>query len=322
MYLSRLLYPDRSLPFVLDAQNAPVYGRSVPVLSGWIADHRDLFESWLIKHGAVLLRGFAIDTPQEFESVVEAVQPRLLNYVEGDSPRTKITGKVYTSTEYPDTYQISLHNELSYAHKWPRKIFFYCSTPPTQGGETPIVDCRDVLATLDPQIRDRFITRKVKYVNNLHGGGGIGKSWQDTFETNDKAEVVRYLSDGRVDFTWDDSGTLHTSQVRDAVIAHPVTGERVWFNQAEQWHPSTFDLKNRRAMTALGIKEEELPHYASFGDDGLLDEQELNEIRKLMRDRAVYFPWQKGDVLVLDNVLVAHGRNPFKGPRKILVAMA
>lgn len=322
MYLSRLLFPDKSLPLLLDAQDGPLAGRSVCSLIGWIADHRDLFESWLAKHGAVLLRGFAIDTPEEFESVVEAVQPKLLNYVEGDSPRTKITGKVYTSTEYPETYQISLHNELSYAHKWPRKIFFYCATPPAQGGETPIVDCRDVLQALDPQLRERFITRKVKYVNNLHGGGGVGKSWQDTFETNDKSEVVRYLSDGGVSFTWDDRGTLHTSQIREAIITHPVTGERVWFNQAEQWHPSTLDLKNRRAMTALGIKEEELPHYASFGDGGPLDEQELSEIRRLMRERAVYFPWQQRDVLVLDNVLVAHGRNPFKGPRKILVAMA
>jgi alpha-ketoglutarate-dependent taurine dioxygenase len=322
VYLSRLLYPDKSLPLVLDAQDGPRIGRSVPALIGWITDHRDLFESWLAKHGAVLLRGFAIDTPEEFESVVEAVHPTLLNYVEGDSPRTKITGKVYTSTEYPETYQISLHNELSYAHKWPCKIFFYCATPPAQGGETPIADCREVLEALDRQICEQFISRKVKYVNTLHGGGGVGKSWQDTFETNEKSEVVRYLTDGHVDFTWDDRGTLRTSQIREAVITHPVTGDRVWFNQAEQWHPSTLDLKNRRAMTALGIKEEDLPHYASFGDGDPLDEQELNEIRRLMRDRAVYFPWQKSDLLVLDNVLVAHGRNPFKGPRKILVAMA
>ena len=322
MYLSRLLYPDKSLPLMLDAREAPSFGRSVPSLISWVSSNRDLFDSWLTKHGAVLLRGFAVNTPEEFESVVRAVQPALLNYIEGDSPRTKITGNVYTSTEYPETYQISLHNELSYAHQWPRNIFFFCATPPAQGGETPIVDCREVLQALDPHIRERFISRKVRYVNNLHGGGGVGKSWQDTFETTDKSDVVRYLSVGQVHFTWDDRGTLRTSQVRDAVITHPVTGELVWFNQAEQWHPSTLDLKNRRAMMALGMNEEDLPHYASFGDGSPLDEQELNDIRKLMRERAVYFPWQQGDVLVLDNVLVAHGRNSFKGPRKILVAMA
>src|SRR5256885_7769472 len=238
VYSPRLLYAEKSLPLLLETGESSLASRSVSSLIEWISRHRDLFESWLSKPGAVLLRGFASDTPEEFEAVVRAVQPTLLDYIEGDSPRTKITGKVYTSTEYPETYRISLHNELSYAHKWPRKIFFYCAVPPSQGGETPIVDCREVLNALDPQLRERFIRRKVRYVNNLHGGNGVGKSWQETFETDDKSEVVRYLSAGGVDFTWDDQGHLRTSQIREAVITHPVTGERVWFNQAEQWHPA------------------------------------------------------------------------------------
>ncbi len=322
MYQSRLLYPDKSLPLLLDAQDSPLETRTLQSLIEWIAANRALLESWLSRYGAVLLRGFAIDTPEEFETVVQAVQPALLDYVGGDSPRTRITGKVYTSTEYPETYRISLHNELSYAHKWPRKIFFYCAVPPAQGGETPIVDCRQVFQALDPQLRERFRRRKIMYVNNLHGGDGMGKSWQDAYETNDRSEVMSFLSAAGVDFKWDDRGNLRTNQVREAVIAHPVTGQMVWFNQAEQWHPSTLDLKNRRAMKALGMKEEDLPHYATYGDGGPLDENELNDIRALMREKAVCFSWQQGDVLVLDNVLVAHGRNPFKGPRKILVAMA
>lgn len=317
-----LLYTDKSLPLLLEPEESSPASQSVSSLIESISRNRDLFESWLSQYGAVLLRGFAVDTPEEFETVVRAVQPTLLEYIEGDSPRTKITGRVYTSTEYPETYQISLHNELSYAHKWPRKIFFYCAVPPAQGGETPIVDCRDVLKALDAQLRERFISKKVRYVSNLHGGDRMGKSWQDTFETKDKSKVVEYLSAGGVDFTWDEQGGLHTSQVREAVITHPVTGERVWFNQAEQWHPSMLDQKNRRAMMALGMKEEDLPHYATFGDGSPLDEEELKNIRTLMRERAICFPWQKGDVLILDNILVAHGRNSFRGPRNILVAMA
>lgn len=322
MYQSRLLYPDKSLPFMLDAQDDPPTARSLQSLTEWLSGNRALFELWLARYGAVLLRGFNINTPAEFESVVQTVQPTLLDYVGGDSPRTRITGKIYTSTEYPETYQISLHNELSYAHQWPRKIFFYCAVPPAQGGETPIVDCREVFQALDPQLRERFARRKIRYVNNLHGGDGMGKSWQDAYETNERSAVIQHLSDSGVDFKWDQRGNLRTNQLREAVVAHPVTGEMVWFNQAEQWHPSTLDLKNRRALKALGMKEEDLPHYATYGDGGPLDENELNDIRTLMREKAVCFPWQQSDVLVLDNVLVAHGRNAFKGPRKILVAMA
>ena len=321
MFKTRLLYPQKSLPLLVEPEDTSPAGRSVSSLVELISISRTLVESWLYKHGAVLFRGFSIDTIEEFGAVVRAVQPRLMDYIEGDSPRTKISEKIYTSTEYPETYQISLHNELSYAHQWPSKIFFYCAVPPAQGGETPIVDCREVLQSLDSRLRERFISKKVRYVSNMHGGDRMGKSWQDTFETTDKSKVEEYLSAGGIDFNWDDEGGLHTSQVREAVVTHPATGEQVWFNQAEQWHPSMLDQKNRRAMAALGIKEENLPHYASFGDGSALDEEELKQIRTLMREPAVYFPWQKSDLLVLDNVLVAHGRNSFKGPRKILVAM-
>ena len=321
MFKTRLLYPEKSLPLLVEPEETSPAGRSVSSLVQWILVNRGVVESWLFKHGAVLFRGFSIDTVEQFDATVRAIQPRLLDYIEGDSPRTKISGQIYTSTEYPETYQISLHNELSYAHKWPSKIFFYCAVPPAQGGETPIVDCRGVLESLDSQLRKRFISRKVRYVNNLHAGDRMGKSWQDTFETGDKSKVEEYLNAGGIDFKWDDQGGLHTSQVRESVITHPATGERVWFNQVEQWHPSMLDQKNRRAMAALGLKEENLPHYASFGDESSLDEEDLKQIRTVMREQAVYFPWQKSDLLVLDNVLVAHGRNSFKGPRKILVAM-
>lgn len=314
----RLLDDRKSLPLLAE----PEGGASADALIGWLKANRETFESWLLKHGAVLFRGFGIEGPAEFEAVTCAVSPELLDYVEGDSPRTKVTGKVYTSTEYPETYQISLHNELSYAHRWPRKIFFYCAVAPREGGETPIVDCREVLRALNPRTRERFAAKKVRYVSNAHGGGGMGKSWQDTFETTDRSQVEEYLKAGGVEFRWGADGSLHTSQVREAVITHPVTGEQVWFNQAEQWHPSMLDKKNRRALASLGIKDEEMPHYATFGDGSLLDEEELGEVRALMRERAVYFPWREGDLLVLDNILVAHGRNSFKGPRKVLVAMA
>jgi alpha-ketoglutarate-dependent taurine dioxygenase len=319
----RLLDDEKSLPLLVEPEGDDPAGDASPsALIEWLARERGLFDAWLLKHGALLFRGFGIDGPAEFEAVTRAIEPELLNYVEGDSPRTKVTGQVYTSTEYPETYQISLHNELSYAHRWPRKIFFYCDVAPRQGGETPIVDCREVLRALDPRTRERFAAGKVRYLSNAHGGGGIGKSWQATYETSDRSRVEAYLKAGGVDFRWGEDGSLHTSQVREAVLTHPVTGEQVWFNQAEQWHPSMLDEKNRRALSALGLKDEELPHYASFGDGSPLDDGELEQIRALMRERAVYFPWQEGDLLVLDNVLVAHGRNSFKGPRKILVAMA
>ena len=229
MFTTRLLYAQKSLPLLVEPEETSPAARSVSSLIDSISDNRALVDSWLHEYGAILFRGFSIDTIEEFDAAVRAIQPQLLDYVEGDSPRTKISGKIYTSTEYPETYQISLHNELSYAHKWPRKIFFYCAVPPAQGGETPIVDCRQVLQSLDAGLRERFTSKNVRYVSNLHGGDQMGKSWQETFETDDKSKVEKYLTAGAIDFNWDDRGGLHTSQVRKAVIAHPVTGETLVF---------------------------------------------------------------------------------------------
>jgi alpha-ketoglutarate-dependent taurine dioxygenase len=322
MIKTGLLIAERSLPLVIEPEDYSPEKRSLSSLVEWLKNNRRAYESWLLKHGALLFRGFPINTPEEFEVITRAISPELLNYVEGNSPRKQVSGKVYTSTEYPEQYKISLHNELSYAHSWPHKIFFFCAVAPQHQGETPIVDCREVLKMLGAQVQERFENKKVKYVHNLHGGSGIGKSWQETFETTERAKVEEYLRAGEVEFRWRDDGGLWTSQTREAVAIHPETGERVWFNQAEQWHPSMLDQKNRKALEALGMKEEDLPHNAFYGDGTALDSEELERIRTLMRERAVFFKWMKSDLLVLDNMLVAHGRNSYKGPRQILVAMA
>lgn len=322
MLTARLFHDAKTIPLVVEPTGGVPADRGLGLLLDWLHGNRPTFDTWLHAHGALLFRGFHLQTAEEFETVARAVEPELFNYIEGDSPRKRVSGKVYTSTEYPQEYEISLHNELSYAHRWPRKVFFFCIVPPERQGETPVVDSREILQTLRPDIRERFTRKKLKYIHNLHGGIGIGKSWQETFETTDEAEVEKYLRAGGVEFRWKDDGGLWMSQVREAAIRHPVTDEPVWFNQAEQWHSSQLDEETLEAFFDLGLGEQDLPHNVFYGDGSAIDPADLQHIRTLMRQRASYFPWQKSDLLVVDNVLAAHGRNSYEGPRQILVAMA
>lgn len=308
------LVQEHTLPKIFQAKKADLN------LTGWTNEHRDYLEATLIKSGAILFRGFAMKRPEHLEELVSSLTPEMLNYIEGSSPRTRLTDKVYTSTEYPPEFEISMHNELSYAHKWPSRLFFFCMLAPQVGGETPLVDSRKIYQTLDKAILETFLAKEVKYIRNLHGGRGVGLSWQTVFETDDRAEVERYCEEGGINYQWTRKGGLRTSQLRPAAIKHPITKEPLWFNQVDQWHPTNLPEATRNSMLAI-MSEKDLAINATYGDDSPLEPEVLDQIRNTVRQATVKFLWQEGDVLLVDNTLVAHGRSAFSGPRKIVLAM-
>lgn len=316
------VFNQASLPLVIEPDPGEAVTPRPELLISLYLENKSYLDNKLLEHSGLLFRGFSVASAEALERFARAVsEGDLMGYVDGTSPRTKIKTGVYTSTEYPPAYFISLHNELSYTHQWPRRAFFCCVTAPQQGGETPIVDSRVLLKSLPANLVERFKNKGVKYVRNLNGGAGLGPSWQSVFETADRSVVERYCQEGGIEFKWKDGGGLWLSQIRPAIATHPQTGEEVWFNQADQFHPTEMDERTRRALLS-NVREEELPKNAYFGDGDPLDASMLDQIRDATRRQMVLFSWQMGDVLVLDNMLAAHGRMPFTGPRKILVALS
>lgn len=290
-------------------------------LAGYARARREELTAALHRHGAVLFRGFTVEDAAAFEEVVRGFAPALRNYQGGDSPRRAVTDKVYTSTSYPPALPIPLHNEMSYSRDYPSVIAFYCATPPAEGGETPLADCRLALGSISAGLLERLKIKKLRYIQNLADGPGIGKSWRATFETEDRAAVEALLRERGASFEWRPSGALRVSETVDPVVTHRVTGEAVLFAQAHLWHVSSLDIRTRSALLKL-VAEGDLYHHCTYGDGTPLDEADLIEIRSALDGVAVKVPWQRHDVLLVDNVLVAHGRSPFQGERRILVAMA
>lgn len=271
----------------------------------------------LIREKALVFRGFHIGS-ETLEPVMELLLPNRLAYVHGNSPRSKVGDNIYTSTEYPPHLAISMHNELSYAARWPSRLLFYCEQAPETGGATPLVDGARWLESLDPEIRAAFADG-VQYRQNLHDGFGLGKSWQETFETDKRAVVDEYLATADATWQWHDEG-LRISQLRPATTLHPVSGAEVWFSQFDQWHPGT--LGAAAAAFALVMEEDELPQSVAFADGSPIPADYAIHVRDQGFAAAVDVDWRAGDLLLIDNVLVGHGRRPFSGPRRILVAMS
>jgi alpha-ketoglutarate-dependent taurine dioxygenase len=258
-------------------------------------------------------------TATEFEQFSRVVCGELLEYHERSSPRRQVHGNVYTSTDYPAGESIFLHNENSYQQTWPMRILFFCQTAPASGGETPIADCRKIYRRLNPKLRERFIDRKWMLIRNF--GDGLGLSWQTVFQTTDKGVVDEHCRVNGIQTAWKDNDRLRTCTVRPAVRNHPKTGEPVWFNHATFFHVSTLDPTISAVLTRQ-FKEEDLPSTTCYGDGSSIEAETLDELREAYSSETVMFSWQEGDLLLLDNMMVAHGRAPYKGPRAILVGMA
>jgi non-ribosomal peptide synthetase component F/alpha-ketoglutarate-dependent taurine dioxygenase/NRPS condensation-like uncharacterized protein len=284
----------------------------------WAENNREFIEKNLFKYGGILFRGFAVNEQDDFERFVSAVCPKFMPYIESSTPRTKLSEKVYTSTEFPADQTIALHNESSYASTYPMKIWFCCIQAANQGGETPIADVRKVFQRIHPKIRERFQEKGWMLVRNF--GDGFGLPWQTAFHTTDKTVMEEYCRNASIEFEWKDSNRLRTRSYRPAVARHPKIGEMVWFNHVVFWHVSSLQPQFREKFLSE-FTQEDLPYNTYYGDGSPIESSIIEEIRQAYQQETIVFPWHKGDILMLDNMLTAHGRNPYSGTRKILTAM-
>lgn len=291
--------------------------RTAGSLADWLNGHRDVFEAHMTDAGALLLRGFDLASVEDFHAVARDLCGDIYT---DNSEHTTVSadGTVQTPVPYAADRLLLWHNENSFNDEWPLRIAFCCVQPAEHGGETPIVDSCAVLRAIDPAFRDELAEKGVAYIRNF--ASGLGLSWQTVFRTDNRATVARYCHDHGIAADWSAKGHLRTVAVRPAIVPHPVTGELSLFAQPQHWHPACLDPGVRATLehSATGVG---FPRDCTFGDGSPIGDDEMRHLLDMYRRHQVVFPWRPGDLLVLDNVLWAHGRNPYAGRRTILVAM-
>jgi alpha-ketoglutarate-dependent taurine dioxygenase len=329
------LNPQR-LPAVISPARLGVADTGLLSLLRLFERERPALRELELKYGALLFRGWAIETASDFERLAQCCfRGTPEKYLGGTSPRAETGAGIYESTEFPARLRLPQHNEMSYVATPPAEICFCCHGEPASGGETPLADSRVIYHKLPSAIRDAFEARQVRYSRYYFGPRPkapdrvlfrlvrLHRSWMDAFATSDPRQVEAICAAQGVDLEWDGDGGAVMTNILPAVVAHPVTGERVWFNQA-----STF-LLSRRSTGAVRAflyhlllpEPKRRPFHAAFGDGSPIRVEVVDQINATIDASTVRFPWRKGDFLLVDNYLVAHGRMPFRGPRRVLVAM-
>ncbi|MFH9869964.1 TauD/TfdA family dioxygenase [Streptomyces lydicus] len=285
---------------------------------GWLAAARPALTRALHTHGAVLLRGLPLAKSGDVAEVRDVLIPEPTPYREKATPRSDFGRGVYSSTDLPAAQRIHLHNENSYTLTFPGLLLFACLVAPEEGGATPVADCRKVLGALPPHLVAKM--RATGWLLRRSYSDLVSTDWRSAFGSDDPDEVARYCADNLIAHDWQEDGQLRTGQVRPGILSHPATGEEVWFNHLVFWNEWSLDEELRETLVDE-FGPDGLPFNTAFGDGTPLTREDLAAIQAAYDAATVREPWRPGDLLLVDNILTAHGRDPFRGDRTIAVAM-
>jgi len=304
--------PGRRTPYLYQSNS------KAGSIDQFASTHRGAILDALMQYGAVLFRGFDVASSDAFRTFIAAMDIATLDYTYRSTPRTSQGKGLYTATEYPAEREIPLHNENSYQRIWPRKLAFCCVTPAEAGGATPLADMLEVKRQLDPAIFDKFKRLGVRYDRVFHDH--IDLPWQVVFQTDDYGAVESYCDENDIQYEWLDDDVLKTSQVCPGTVTHPDRGEEFLFNQAHLFHPSAMGEETLNYMlNAFG--RELLPRNACYGNGEEIEADVLAAVRGALDQAAVDVLWQAGDVALIDNIQVAHGRRSYHGERRLLASL-
>ena len=315
-------YPSPAFPVevALDAGKPPVLrAEATGDAPSWAAEHREALRGVVAEHGSVLVRGLGLRDAAEVGAVSRRLATSLMSEREAFASRRSYDDGVYSATKWPPNQPMCMHHELSYTLEFPGLLLFACLSAPSAGGATAVADSPTVLDALPTELVARFEREGWLLTRNYNDE--IGASFAEAFGTEDRGAVERYCRANGIEFEWQPDCGLRTRQRRSAVVRHPVTGQRCWFNQIPFLNEWTIASEIREYLVDV-YGAEGLPFNTSFGNGDPIGEDVVELLNQVYEANTAREPWQAGDLLLVDNVRTAHAREAFEGPREVLVAMA
>jgi alpha-ketoglutarate-dependent taurine dioxygenase len=315
---------DSSLASFLDLSLPPgeppvVRADSRNDAAAWAAGHRDALRAAVAEHGCVLVRGLGLHDAAGTGAVFGRLADSLMSELEAFAPRQPLASGVYSATPWPPQQQMCMHHELSYRLEFPGLLLFACLSPAASGGGTALADAAAMLGALPADLVQRF--EREGWILDRTYGEDFGASCEEAFGTGDRGAIESYCRANAIEFAWQPDGELRTRQRRSAVVSHPLTGQRCWFNQIGFLSEWTMDPEVREYMIDV-YGDDGLPFTTRFGNGDPVTEDIVQLLNETYEASAARVAWQAGDLLLVDNIRTAHSREPYEGPREILAGLA
>ena len=287
--------------------------------AAWATGHRDTLRAAVAEFGSVLVRGLGLRDAAETGAVFRGLADSLMTEKEAFAPRQPYPNGLYSATPWPPNQPMCMHHELSYALEFPALMMFACLSPAAAGGATGVADAAAVFSALPAALVQRFEREGWRLDRAYHDD--FGASVEEAFGTGDRRVVESYCRANAIEFEWQPGGALRTRQRRSAVVRHPLTGQRCWFNQIAFLNEQTIDPEVREYLVDL-YGEDGLPFTTRFGGGDPIGEDIVQLLNQTYEASTASEPWQPGDLLLVDNIRTAHSREPYTGPREVLAALA
>lgn len=313
--------PGLRLDIQLEAGAPPmIVTPDLPTLADaldWLRSVDDDLRAAMRSHGVLYLHGLPVLGVQDFGAIRDQIITKRTPYREKATPRHSYGDDVLSSTDLPAAQPIRMHNENSYTLDFPGTLLFCCLTAPAEGGATPVADCRAVLRGMPEHLVRRM--RSSGWALRRNYSDLVSLDWRTAFAADRSAQVEAYCAENLIATRWS-GGNLSTGQIRAGVITHPHTGDEVWFNHMAFWNSWSLDEEVRGSLVDE-FGTDGLPFDTSFGDGEPVTKEDIAAINAAYAAATMRRSWQPGDVMIVDNILAAHGREPFRGDRRIVVAM-
>jgi alpha-ketoglutarate-dependent taurine dioxygenase len=328
----RLSEPNPGAPPLWIEPHDDTLSHDIEAFARWMADNHEAIEATLLSFGAIVWRGFPLADTDDFLAAMARFTTYAKGYAGGTSNRKPIKGAAMEATRTPPDVYIQLHQEMSYMPGSPRALAFYCKHAPESGGETVICDMRGLLEELPEATRRKLEQLGARYVRNLRSAEVEDwradpeirhATWQYWFDSDDRQEVSAKLTERGTQYRWNEDGSLTFWNNEPATTLHPVTGDLLYFNQLNSQIQNAWTIGKERAdmFDRLYGDHTDRPYSVSFGNGEPFTEEDYLVARDLFEGRKIAFAWRSGDIMLLDNRLVAHGRHPFTGERDVQVML-